>query len=113
MYLIEDPEVLSDLLKHYDRYIDFRLFTDQAQTYSARLGDIYRTHATLRMKLDPKHADQLFQYSASDVATKLRGNHEWENLLQEKTWMDWWIVERSKEATVRLQKVIASLRHED
>ena len=113
LYLIEDPNILSDILKHYDRYADFKLFTEQAQTYSALLGDLYRLNAKLSMQLDPKHVDQLFHYSASDFEKHLRGNRTLENLLQEKTWMDWWIVDQSTAATKRLHQVIASLRQED
>ena len=38
LYLIENPKVLSDLLRHYDRYDDFKLFTDQARAYSALIA---------------------------------------------------------------------------
>jgi len=113
LYLIEDPQLLSNILKHYDRYADFKLFTDYALTLSSRLADILRDHAALDMKLTREHPDQFFQFDVNDLEKRSRGNRSLENLLQQKTWIDWWIVERSKDATVRLQKVIAALRHEE
>ena len=89
-----------------------RLFTEEGRTLSASLSDIYKNKAALQINLDMKHPDQTYHFSPEDLVTHVRGNRLLENLLQQKSQLDWFTAERSKVAIVRLHKVIAALEHE-
>ncbi|NDB53549.1 MAG: hypothetical protein EB025_05655 [Chitinophagaceae bacterium] len=56
-------------------------------------------------------ADALvYEFNAEDLRKNLRGNRMLENLLQEKRVMDAFVIQRSRTALKRTEKIIAQLQ---
>jgi hypothetical protein len=110
LYLIEDEELLSTILKHYDRYADFDLFTSLGQKLSQRISDLYKEHASLKTNMNFTADALVYEFNAEDLRKNLRGNRMLENLLQEKRVMDAFVIQRSRTALKRTEKIIAQLQ---
>lgn len=109
LYLIEDEVLLSTILKHYDRYADFDLFTDLASKLSQRISEIYKEHSSLNTNMVFAADALVYEFNADDLNKNLRGNRMLENLLQEKRVMDAFFIQRSNTALKRTEKIIAAL----
>jgi hypothetical protein len=114
LYLIEDHDLLSSILKHYDRYSDFKLTTDLSIHISQRLSDIYKENALLNTNIfNIQKQEDNYQFNAQDLEKNLRGNKKYENLLQEKRVYDAFVIQQSKQALNRLTKITQSLIKEE
>ena len=110
LYLIEDHALLSNILKHYDRYADFKITTDACMDYSHRLSDIYKQHSTLTTNVvNVQNQDQVYTFNPQELEKNLRGNKMYENLLQEKRVYDAFVIQQSKGALKRLAKITSAL----
>lgn len=109
LYLIEDEFLLSTILKHYDRYADFDLFTDLASKLSQRISELYKEHSSLNTNMVFAADALVYEFNAEELTKNLRGNRMLENLLQEKRVMDAFFIQRSTTALKRTEKIIASL----
>jgi hypothetical protein len=113
LYLIQDHELLSSILKHYDRYDDFKISTDLTMRISHRLGDMYSDNAGLNTHvLNVQNQEKTYAYNAQELEKNLRGNKRFENLLQEKRVVDAFVVQQTKGALKRLKKIIEKLNNQ-
>ena len=111
--MIQDHELLSSILKHYDRYDDFKLSTDLTMRISHRLGDMYSDNAGLDTHLSEiQNLEKLYAYNARELEKNLRGNKRFENLLQEKRVMDAFVIQQTKGALKRIKKIIETLNNQ-
>lgn len=114
LYLIENHELLSNILKHYDRYADFKITTDACMDYSHRLSDIYKQNATLTTNVvNVQNQDQVYAFNPQELEKNLRGNKMYENILQEKRVYDAFVIQQSKGALKRLAKITSALAVEE
>ena len=114
LYLIEDHELLSNILKHYDRYNDFKITTDLCINLSNRLSDIYKQNATLTTNvINVQNQEQVYKFNPQELEKNLRGNKMYESLLQEKRVYDAFIIGQSQGALKRLAKITSALMIEE
>ncbi len=110
LYLIEDPELLSKILKHYNRYADFKLSTDLGMQTSKQLIELYKANATLQTNIgNLQNLSKVYGFDPQELEKNLRGNRSYENLLQEKRVMDAFVVGQAKQAITRLNAITAAL----
>lgn len=112
LFLIENEELLSTILKHYDRYQDFKLFTDITIRASEALNNIYQSSASLNANIDFSSNATVYQFNGSELMKNLRGNRAWENKLQEKRVMDEFMLNRTQGALKRTITIMNTLREE-
>ena len=110
LYLIEDEELLSTILKHYDRYTDFKLFTEMNIKLSDRLNTIYQSYAQLNTQFDFSSKGIVYKFDGKALQDALRGNQEWENILQHKRVGDEFVLMMTRSALKRTEKIIAQLQ---
>ena len=110
LYLIEDEELLSRILKHYDRYTDFKLFTEMNIKLSDRLNTIYQSYAQLNTQFDFSSKGIVYKFDGKALRDALRGNQEWENILQHKRVGDEFVLMMTRSALKRTEKIIAQLQ---
>ena len=113
LYLIQDHELLSSILKHYDRYDDFKISTDLTMRISHRLGDMYSDNAGLNTYVsNVQNQEKIYAYNPQELEKNLRGNKRYENLLQEKRVVDAFVIQQTKGALKRLKKIIETLNNQ-
>jgi hypothetical protein len=114
LYLIEDHELLSNILKHYDRYDDFKITTDLCINLSNRLSDMYKQNASLTTNvINVQNQEKVYKFNPQELEKNLRGNKMYESLLQEKRVYDAFIIGQSQGALIRLAKITSALMIEE
>jgi hypothetical protein len=114
LYLIENHELLSNILKHYDRYNDFKITTDISIDFSNRLSNIYKEHASLNTNISNlQNLERVYKFNPQELERNLRGNKMYENLLQEKRVYDAFVIGQSQDALKRLAKITSVLMIEE
>ena len=114
LYLIENRELLSNILKHYDRYADFKITTDVCMDFSHRLSDIYKANASLHTKIiNVQNQDDVYKFNPQELEKNLRGNKMYESLLQEKRVYDAFVIQQSEAALKRMAKITNALMIEE
>lgn len=112
LYLIENEELLSTILKHYDRYLDFKLFTDAGAKICDQLMLVYKSNAQLNTVMDFTGKQPTYQFDASALLQKTRGNQFFENTLQEKRVLDVFTLQRTRSALKRTVVIMKKLQEE-
>jgi len=110
LHLIENEELLSKLLKHYDRYTDFEMFRSWAERISIELMDLYKRNS--KIKTLASQSDVSYVMDAVALRKGLRGNQLFENILQEKKLVDLFVIARTKVALKRATVLLSELRQE-
>lgn len=114
LYLISDHELLSNILKHYDRYADFKLTTDLSIRMSQQICDLYKENASLKTNIiNIQNQSKVYEFDPKDLEKNLRGNKKFENLLQEKRIYDAFVVMQAKGAMKSLAKITKALVAEE
>ena len=112
LYLIENEELLSTILKHYDRYVDFKLFTDLSINQAEQIGKMYKENSSLQTVADLTGDGTIFHFDGKSLQDNLRGNRVYENLLQEKWFMDKFTIQRYGTALKRTIRIMNQLKEE-
>lgn len=110
LYLIEDPELLSNILKHYNRYADFKISTDLGMQMSQQIIELYKANSTLKTNIvSIQNQSKVYEFDPQELEKNLRGNRGYENLLQEKRVYDAFVVGQARQAITRLNAITAAL----
>ncbi|MFM7630046.1 MAG: hypothetical protein ACKO44_11055 [Algoriphagus sp.] len=110
LYLIEDPELLSNILKHYNRYADFKISTDFGMRMSQQIIELYKANSTLKTNIvSIQNQSKVYEFDPQELEKNLRGNRGYENLLQEKRVYDAFVVGQARHAITRLNAITAAL----
>ena len=113
LYLIENSELLASILKHYNRYDDFKLSTDLTIRLSQQISDLYKDNATLTTNISSvQNLSKIYAYNPQELEKNLRGNRKYENLLQEKRVLDAWVISQTTASIKKLNKISAALIEE-
>jgi hypothetical protein len=110
LHLIENEELLSKLLKHYDRYADFEIYRGWAERFTLELMDMYKRNSSLTTQ--GFFQQPTYQFNGAELSKGLRGNQLFENTLQQKKLIDLFIVSRTKVALKRATVLLSELRQE-
>lgn len=110
LHLIENEELLSKLLKHYDRYADFEIYRGWAERFTLELMDMYKRNSSLTTQ--GFFQQPTYQFNGAELSKGLRGNQLFENTLQQKKLIDLFIVSRTKVALKRATILLSELRQE-
>lgn len=110
LHLIENEEMLSKLLKHYDRYADFEIYRKWVEGFAMELMDLYKRKSSLTAL--PFSQEPIFKMNGAELNKRLRGNQFFENTLQQKKMADLFIVSRTKVALKRATMLLSELRQE-
>jgi len=110
LHLIENEELLSKLLKHYDRYADFEIYRSWAERISIELMDLYKRNSRITTLLFPQ--EPFWVMDGVALSKGLRGNQLFENTLQEKKLVDLFVIARTKNALKRATTLLSELRQE-
>jgi hypothetical protein len=113
LYLIENEELLSTILKHYDRYADFKLFTETGIKISDRLNELYKSNARLNANVNFASGAPNYLFDGAALSSNLRGNQRFENALQEKRVIDEFVIQRTRSALKRTIKIMQQLQEEN
>lgn len=113
LYLIENPELLSNILKHYNRYADFKITTDLCMRMSQQIISLYEEKATLKTNIiNVQDQSKVYEFDPQELEKNLRGNKKFENLLQEKRVCDAFVIGQAKGAIKSLTKITTALVEE-
>ena len=113
LYLIENPELLSNILKHYNRYADFKITTDLCMRMSQQIISLYEEKASLKTNIiNVQDQSKVYEFDPQELEKNLRGNKKYENLLQEKRVCDAFVISQAKAAIKRLTKITTTLIEE-
>lgn len=113
LYLIENPELLSNILKHYNRYADFKITTDLCMRMSQQIISLYEEKASLKTNIiNVQDQSKVYEFDPQELEKNLRGNKKYENLLQEKRVCDAFVISQAKAAIKRLTKITSTLIEE-
>lgn len=113
LYLIENPELLSNILKHYNRYTDFKITTDLCMRMSQQIISLYEEKASLKTNIiNVQDQSKVYEFDPQELEKNLRGNKKYENLLQEKRVCDAFVISQAKAAIKRLTKITTTLIEE-
>ena len=110
LHLIENEELLSKLLKHYDRYADFDLYRGWVERFALELMDTYKRNSSLTTLPFPEQPT--YKMNGAELGKRLRGNQLFENTLQQKKLFDLFILSRTKVALNRATVLLSELRQE-
>lgn len=110
LYLIENPELLSNILKHYNRYADFKISTDLCMRMSHQIITLYQEKATLKTDIvNVQNQSKTYEFDPKELEKNLRGNRKYENLLQEKRVYDAFVIAQTNGAMKRLTRITSAL----
>jgi len=110
LHLIENEELLSKLLKHYDRYADFEIYRNWVERFATELMDMYKRNSSITTLPFPQ--EPTYKMNGADLSKRLRRNQLFENILQQKKMFDLFIVNRTGVALKRATMLLSELRQE-
>jgi len=110
LYLIENPELLSNILNHYNRYADFKISTDLCMRMSHQILTLYQEKATLKTDIvNVQNQSKIYEFDPKELEKNLRGNRVYENLLQEKRVCDAFVIAQTNSAMKSLTRITSAL----
>lgn len=108
LYLFENEQLLSKLLKHYDRYADFELYRNWVERFALELLDIYKRKSSLTTQ----PFMPFYKMNGAELCKRLRKNQLFENLLQQKKLFDLLTLNQTKVALNSTAILLSELRQE-
>lgn len=106
---IEDKDLVSKLITNYNRYAEYKLFTNQEFTLNQSLSTIYKKNTSFETNSVFKKPFLLFDGKSIN---NLKGNKEFENYLQEKKEMDQIMILTIDEYRNRINELISLIKEE-
>ena len=104
---IEDKELVTKIVENYNRYEEYKLFTNQEFTIQQNLNAIYRKNTSYEMNSVFKEPFILFNGAS---VKSLRGNKEFENALQDKKEIDQIMLLTIKDDLKRVSDLIKEIK---
>ena len=99
---IEDKELVVKIITNYNRYAEYKLFTDRELTLVYQLNEFYRKNTSFTT-----HGVNVYRsYTGESIRKGLRGNFEFEGFLQQKKLEDEWMVWLIDRDFIRVRELI-------
>jgi hypothetical protein len=106
---IEDKELVSKIFENYNRYAEYKLYSNNLFTIGQNLSSIYKKYTSFVSNTIFK--DPFLLFDAKELM-KLKGNKEFENTLQEKKEMDQLMLLTIDEHRTRVNELIKLIEEE-
>jgi hypothetical protein len=106
---IEDKELVSKIFENYNRYAEYKLYSNNLFTIGQNLSSIYKKNTSFVSNTIFK--DPFLLFDAKELM-KLKGNKEFENTLQEKKEWDQLMILTIDEHRTRVNELIKLIEEE-
>ena len=111
---IEDKELVSKIITNYNRYAEYKHFTDRELSLVHQLSEFYRKNTsfiTNGFNLDNLAIKQ-YSFKRESINKRLRGKSEFEGFLQQKQLEDNWMIWLINRDFIRVRELINLIKVE-